>query len=112
MTRDEIIGMAREADPFGDDGRLATLAARTPEILERFANDVAAMERTACFRHYEVAMRNAVTAERAACAQIAREEIIDFLRMTINDGRLARDFEAGNRVAARIESLILRRGES
>lgn len=52
------------------------------------------------------------SAERAACAQIAREEIIDFLRMTINDGRLARDFEAGNRVAARIESLILRRGES
>ena len=26
MSREEIIAMAREADPFGDDGRLVSLA--------------------------------------------------------------------------------------
>ena len=26
MSRDELIAMAREADPFGDDGRLVSLA--------------------------------------------------------------------------------------
>ena len=26
MTHEEIIAMAREADPFGDDGRLVSLA--------------------------------------------------------------------------------------
>ena len=38
--------------------------------LERFAALVAATERTACARHFDVAMRNAVTAEREACAQL------------------------------------------
>ena len=41
--------------------------------LERFAALVAATERTACARHFDVAMRNAVTAEREACAEIADE---------------------------------------
>ena len=48
MTRDEIIAMAREADPFGDDGRLVSLAMLTPGTLERFAALVAAAEREAC----------------------------------------------------------------
>ena len=48
MIRDEIIALAREADPFGDDGRLASLAMLTPETLERFAALVAAKEREAC----------------------------------------------------------------
>lgn len=40
--------MAREADPFGDDGRLVSLAMLTPGTLERFAALVAAAEREAC----------------------------------------------------------------
>lgn len=48
MSRDEIIAMAREADPFGDDGRLVSLAMLTPGTLERFAALVAAREREAC----------------------------------------------------------------
>ena len=37
MTRDDIIRMAREADPFGVDGRLYAMSQLTPETLERFA---------------------------------------------------------------------------
>ena len=48
MTQDELIAMAREADPFGDDGRLVSLAMLTPGTLERFAALVAAAEREAC----------------------------------------------------------------
>ena len=48
MTHEEIIAMAREADPFGDDGRLVSLAMLTPGTLERFAALVAAAEREAC----------------------------------------------------------------
>ena len=48
MTTDELIAMAREADPFGDDGRLVSLAMLTPETLERFAALVAAREREEC----------------------------------------------------------------
>lgn len=48
MTRDEVIAMAREADPFGDDGRLVSLALRTPGTLQRFAALVEAKEREAC----------------------------------------------------------------
>ena len=47
MTTDELIAMAREADPFGDDGRLVSLAMLTPETLARFAALVAAREREA-----------------------------------------------------------------
>lgn len=79
MTKDDIIRMAREAGfragyielynsypmPF-----IAPCSATDclPE-LERFAALVAATERTACARHFDVAVRNAVTAEREACAQ-------------------------------------------
>ena len=48
MSRDELIAMAREADPFGDDGRLVSLAMLTPETLARFAALVAEAEREAC----------------------------------------------------------------
>ena len=48
MTTDELIAMAREADPFGDDGRLVSLAMLTPGTLERFAALVAAAECEAC----------------------------------------------------------------
>lgn len=53
MTKDEIIAMAREADPFGDDGRLVSLAMLTPGTLERFAALVAAKEREACAKLIE-----------------------------------------------------------
>jgi hypothetical protein len=42
MTRDDIIRMAREADPFGEAGRLYNMAMLTPDTLERFAALVAA----------------------------------------------------------------------
>ena len=42
LSREELIAMAREADPFGDDGRLVSLAMLTPGTLERFAALVAA----------------------------------------------------------------------
>ena len=45
LSREELIAMAREADPFGDDGRLVSLAMLTPGTLERFAALVAARER-------------------------------------------------------------------
>ena len=47
MTRDEIFSMAREADPFGVDGRLYAMSQLTPETLERFATLVASAERDA-----------------------------------------------------------------
>lgn len=47
MTRDDIIRMAREADPFGMVGRLYAMAQLTPETLERFAALVASSERNA-----------------------------------------------------------------
>lgn len=37
MTTDEIIKLAREADPFGERGNLYQVAALTPETLIRFA---------------------------------------------------------------------------
>ena len=47
MSRDDIIRMAREADPFGMVGRLYAIAQLTPETLERFASLVAEAEREA-----------------------------------------------------------------
>ena len=47
MSRDDIIRMAREADPFGMVGRLYAMAQLTPETLERFAALVAEAERDA-----------------------------------------------------------------
>ena len=48
MTREEVARMAREADPFGKDGRLYAIAELTPDTLERFAALVAAAERESC----------------------------------------------------------------
>jgi len=48
MTSDEIIELAKRADPAGEDGRLYSIAALTPETLARFASLVAAVEREAC----------------------------------------------------------------
>jgi len=59
LSREELIAMAREADPFGDDGRLVSLARLTPLTLERFAALVAAQEREACAQvclHYAKAL--------------------------------------------------------
>lgn len=38
MITDEIIKLAREADPFGEHGKLYQVAALTPETLARFAS--------------------------------------------------------------------------
>jgi hypothetical protein len=40
MTFDEIIKLAREADPFGEHGRLYQVAELTPETLIRFCHIV------------------------------------------------------------------------
>ena len=59
MTTNEIIAMAREADPFGEDGRLFAMASVAPGTLERFAALVAAAEREACAQvcdHYATAL--------------------------------------------------------
>lgn len=53
LSREELIAMAREADPFGDHGRLVSLAMLTPGTLERFAALVAAWEREACAKACE-----------------------------------------------------------
>lgn len=60
MNREKIIRMAREA------GLPEAVLTGWEDELERFACLVAAAERRACERHFEVAMRNAVTAEREA----------------------------------------------
>lgn len=44
MSDDEIIKLAREADPFGEHGRLYQVAELTPETLARFAALVAACD--------------------------------------------------------------------
>ena len=46
--QDDIISLAREADPFGERGRLFDMAQLTPETLVRFAALVAAAEREEC----------------------------------------------------------------
>lgn len=48
MNQDEIIRIARVADPFGERGRLFDMAQLTPETLVRFAELVAAAEREEC----------------------------------------------------------------
>ena len=73
MTRDDIIRMAREA---GDD--VDHTLSSDLDFLERFAALVAATERTACARHFDVAMRNAVTAEREACAKGCETSVAGF----------------------------------
>ena len=60
LSREELITMAREADPFGDDGRLVSLAMLTPGTLERFAALVAAREREACAQVCRHAMQCAI----------------------------------------------------
>lgn len=68
MSRDELIAMAREADPCGDDGRLVSLAMLTPGTLERFAALVAAKEREMCA---QVAMEFRRGAGDPVCGEVA-----------------------------------------
>ena len=57
MNQDDLIRMARVADPFGERGRLFDMAQLTPETLVRFAALVAAAakaeEREACAKACE-----------------------------------------------------------
>ena len=66
MTTDEIIAMAREADPFGEDGRLFAMASVAPGTLERFAALVAAKEREACAQVCEKCGTSVTTKDCAA----------------------------------------------
>ena len=78
MNQDEIIRMAREADPFGERGRLFDMAQLTPETLVRFAELVAVA---------------AKAEERASCAAVC-------------DGTLAKHYMQQT-IPARDESLLL-----
>lgn len=57
MNGGDILRMAREADPFGVDGRLYAMSQLTPETLERFASLIAAAERDAAQRAFWEACR-------------------------------------------------------
>lgn len=74
MTRDDIIRMAREADPFGMVGRLYAMAQLTPETLERFASLVAAAEREACAEACEGLQDKAEEARALDAANDAPDE--------------------------------------
>jgi hypothetical protein len=56
MTQDEIIEMARQADPFGENGRLYVMSQLTPSTLEAFA---------------KLVEEQATAKEREACAKVA-----------------------------------------
>lgn len=58
MTRDEIIKLAREADPYGELGKLYEMAELTPGTIECFAALVAAAEREECAKECEVEARS------------------------------------------------------
>ncbi len=58
----DVQKLARDADPFGEDGRLFYVAAVTPETLERFAALVLEEAAKVCD---ERAMRNKLAAEGA-----------------------------------------------
>ena len=73
MTRTEVIAIAREADPFGDDGRLVSLAMLTPETLARFAALVAAREREACAIMCEVHAATVINDGKRPAWAIAHE---------------------------------------
>lgn len=92
LSREELIAMAREADPFGDDGRLVSLAMLTPGTLGRFAALVAAWE-------------------REACAQVCRSEMARALYNLDNDLGINRNFWNGcSEIAASCAASITARG--
>ena len=92
LSREELIAMAREADPFGDDGRLVSLAMLTPGTLERFAALVAAWE-------------------REACAQVCRSEMARARYNLDNDLGINRNFWNGrSEIAASCAASITARG--
>lgn len=91
LSREELIAMAREADPLGDDGRLVSLAMLTPGTLERFAALVAARE-------------------REACAQICRSEMARALYNSEGDFGINRNFwNGGCEIAASCAASITAR---
>lgn len=82
MSREDIICMALEAGMKASIGKtdkdglyhpfINALGKDVPiEWLERFFELAAAAERAGGARHFQVAMRNALMAEREACARIA-----------------------------------------
>lgn len=80
MTRDGVIQLAVKAGISPQ--RMSHPAWIQPSCpaceLERFAALVAAAERTAMARHFDVSLRNAVTAEREACAAICDAEGLEW----------------------------------
>ncbi|MBK9497386.1 MAG: hypothetical protein IPO08_23270 [Xanthomonadales bacterium] len=64
MTDDAIIKLAREADPWGELGKLFEMASVTPETLKRFAELVAAEERKSTAAEMERLRTLAATAEK------------------------------------------------
>jgi len=71
MTKDEIIAMAKEANPENDLNSML-------QFLQRFAALVAAKERKECAEHYIKIAREAIAfakeEEREACAHVCESE--------------------------------------
>lgn len=84
MTIDEIIKLAREADPFGEHGRLYQVAELTPQTLARFASlvrNAALDEAIKIIEEYRIPVGNSAAGELACeWTRDALEEIRDMLR--------------------------------
>lgn len=84
MTTDEIIKLAREADPFGEHGRLYQVAELTPGTLARFAalvRNAVLDEAIKIIEEYRIPVGNSAAGELACeWTRDALEEIRDMLR--------------------------------
>ena len=79
MNRDDIIRMAREAGIVWDDH---TVVGSRENLLERFANLVAAAERDANLQQIEIIVEAAVAAEREACIKFLKSVDLSGLAVT------------------------------
>ena len=84
MTIDEIIKLAREADPFGEHGRLYQVAELMPETLARFAfrvRNAVLGEVIKIVEDFPIPVGNSAAGELACeWTRDALEEIRDMLR--------------------------------
>lgn len=81
MNRDDVLRWAREADPFGDAGRLYGVAMLTPETLERFAalafaaGAASTRPEVAIAQAYMCGREEGAFAERELCTKAAVESL-------------------------------------
>lgn len=70
MNREDVIRMAREADPAGEAGRLYAMADLTPDTIVRFAALVAAAEREEWEKKCDALLAHCEVDECCVCSQI------------------------------------------